>query len=126
MRTQNPKPTKAGYIRLKRNGRMVMEHRLVWEEENGPIPPGFELHHVDHDKTNNDISNLQLVDRLTHRRIEEGWVQAAASWMKRCRACDEYKIVGPDNWYMRKKDYPSDLCRPCQIVANVNHRRQKP
>ena len=40
----------------------VMEHIRVWESETGiPVPPGFCIHHLDGDKTNNDISNLCLM-----------------------------------------------------------------
>ena len=45
----------------------VKEHHLVWWENTGQrVPKGFILHHKDHDKTNNDISNLQLMSRSEH------------------------------------------------------------
>ncbi len=40
---------------------MVMAHRLVWEQANGPIPRGVEVNHKDLNKQNNRISNLELV-----------------------------------------------------------------
>lgn len=49
-----------GYVRVNTGGRRVGEHILVWEEHNGPVPLGGTVHHIDLDKTNNDISNLQL------------------------------------------------------------------
>ena len=36
-------------------------HRYVWEHEAGPIPPGFEVHHIDGDKANNSLDNLCLL-----------------------------------------------------------------
>lgn len=36
-------------------------HRAVWEEANGPIPEGYVVHHVDHDKANNLLDNLTLM-----------------------------------------------------------------
>lgn len=58
---------KSGYYR---NG-TVMErlHRYVWCFYNGPIPKGYEVHHIDLDKSNNDISNLALLTRSEHHRI---------------------------------------------------------
>lgn len=41
-------------------------HRYVWEFYNGEIPKGYHIHHIDHDKSNNDISNLKLIDGKEH------------------------------------------------------------
>lgn len=43
-------------------------HRRVWADANGPIPEGFDVHHKDGDWTNNDLSNLEVVDAAEHRR----------------------------------------------------------
>lgn len=44
-------------------------HRYVWEYYNGDIPKGFQIHHIDHDKSNNDISNLEMITRTKHMKI---------------------------------------------------------
>lgn len=44
-------------------------HVFVWEYYNGPVPKGYEIHHIDLDKSNNDISNLQLLTISEHRRL---------------------------------------------------------
>jgi hypothetical protein len=36
-------------------------HRLVWECSKGPIPPELQIDHLDGNKTNNRLSNLDLV-----------------------------------------------------------------
>lgn len=41
-------------------------HRYVWEYNNGAIPEGHHIHHIDGDKVNNDISNLQLLSASEH------------------------------------------------------------
>ena len=41
-------------------------HRVVWEYHNGEIPNGHHVHHVDQDKTNNQISNLECVPASEH------------------------------------------------------------
>jgi hypothetical protein len=38
-------------------------HRLVYETFAGPIPEGYEIDHIDCNKTNNAIENLQLLTR---------------------------------------------------------------
>lgn len=47
----------------------IYMHRYVWEFYNGKIPKGYEIHHIDFDRGNNDISNLQLVSKAEHRKI---------------------------------------------------------
>ena len=47
----------------------LMLHNYNWEKENGKIPIGYELHHKDLNKTNNQIENLQLVTPKEHTEI---------------------------------------------------------
>tara|TARA_B100000700_G_C14755691_1_gene719672 strand:+ start:177 stop:794 length:618 start_codon:yes stop_codon:yes gene_type:complete len=44
-------------------------HRVVAELKTGLIPRGYEVHHIDHDKTNNHPSNLQVLTVAEHRAI---------------------------------------------------------
>lgn len=57
------------YIHVNVNGKTVAEHRLVWERANGPIPKGFEIHHIGGNSKNNDLTNLSLMTRSEHHRI---------------------------------------------------------
>ena len=44
----------------KRKGYLL--HRVVWESVTGePIPSGYEINHIDEDKTNNKKSNLNIL-----------------------------------------------------------------
>ena len=51
------KKLKTGYI-----------YRLVYQNFVGPIPEGYQLHHINGDHRNNSIENLQLVIREIHRK----------------------------------------------------------
>lgn len=44
-------------------------HRYIWQKYNGEIPKGFDIHHIDKNKDNNDISNLQLLTITEHQKI---------------------------------------------------------
>lgn len=44
----------------------IKMHRYVWECERGPIPEGYIVHHIDHDKTNNAIENLEIMTHGEH------------------------------------------------------------
>lgn len=48
-------------------------HRLMWEETNGPIPPGQCLSFVDGNKRNIVLDNLQLVSRAELGRKNVVW-----------------------------------------------------
>lgn len=41
-------------------------HVYVWRKHNGPIPAGYHVHHVDEDKSNNDIENLRCIPQKQH------------------------------------------------------------
>lgn len=53
----------AGHLGVGIDGKRYQVHRLVWCMHNGPIPDGFEIDHVDEDKTNNRLGNLRLASR---------------------------------------------------------------
>lgn len=52
--------SKAGYIRIRYQGKVEYVHRLIWEHVNGPIPKGMHIDHINGDKSDNRISNLRL------------------------------------------------------------------
>lgn len=43
-------------------------HRYVYEHVNGKIPAGYQVHHIDHDKGNNEPENLELLTKSAHMR----------------------------------------------------------
>lgn len=46
------------------NGKRL--HRVVWEYHNGKIPDGYHIHHKDHNRYNNSIDNLQMLEEKEH------------------------------------------------------------
>lgn len=59
-----------GYIQvISGKHRTQFLHRLIWEKHNGEIPKGYQIHHIDGNKLNNDISNLQLISAEEHTRL---------------------------------------------------------
>jgi hypothetical protein len=58
----------AAYFSPRRPG-MGRLHQEVWRFHNGPIPDGYEIHHVD-DVGDNRIGNLRCVTRGEHKRLD--------------------------------------------------------
>lgn len=52
-----------GYYQTPNGNKM---HRDVWEFHFGEVPEGYVVHHKDEDKTNNDITNLELMGWSEH------------------------------------------------------------
>lgn len=116
--------TKKGYHRVwdTKEKRYRFKHNIVWEEHYGKIPDGMQVHHIDHNKLNNDISNLKLVDSLTHKRIHSGCVEKDGVLYKPCRKCNELK---PINDYYKRKVGISPWCKQCCVKNAVENKKRR-
>ena len=52
-----------GYVLVGFNGRSISVHRVIYTLVNGNIPEDMTIDHIDNDKTNNNINNLQLLSQ---------------------------------------------------------------
>ena len=50
------------------DGDRELMHRYVWMKNNGLIPPNHDIHHKNHDSTDNRIENLELISKSEHAR----------------------------------------------------------
>lgn len=118
--------TKKGYLRHRKDneGKLRMEHCLVWEEHNGKIPIGMQIHHKDFDKTNNHIDNLQLVTPLEHKRLHSGCRIVDGEWEKKCSVCETFKKCTKDFWYFSRGWMTGTICKKCFIQKSLNVRKE--
>lgn len=60
----------SGYKRIYINGQRFALHRYVMEQHLGrKLLESEHVHHIDGDKSNNDISNLQVMDIKEHSKL---------------------------------------------------------
>lgn len=56
---------KVGFWKNGKN-KLFLIHRLVYQTFVGEIPSGYDIHHVDGNPRNNNVSNLQAIDHRKH------------------------------------------------------------
>lgn len=56
-----------GYVEMRVGGRKRLVHIVIWEVHNGPVPDGYEVHHQNHDRADNRIENLVLMEVSAHK-----------------------------------------------------------
>src|SRR5664279_3748113 len=105
------------YVCWKDNGKQQRQlaHRWIWEQANGPIPAGMEIHHRDHDALNNDIKNLMCVTPEWHdnhhQRLREDHVWIDGVEHRRCQRCSTYKRLG--EFSIRRAGTFHGYCQDC-------------
>lgn len=102
--------------------------RWVWEMENGPIPPGAQIHHRNGDKTDDRLENLQLaMNDAEHKEIHYGERYRSApdgAAERKCTQCNEFKPV--EKFHTRRtRSGTSFLVSPCRDCTNSHRRRRR-
>ena len=57
----------AEYLYTSHKGKSILKHRKVWIDKYGAIPSDCIIHHIDGNKFNNKIENLECLTRAIHR-----------------------------------------------------------
>ena len=96
---------KTGYYLSSRkiNGKRPRLHRYVWEMNNGNIPKGCHVHHKDQDKSNNDISNLELLTRKQHLSMHANELMTEEAKEKRLENMKKHVLPSASKWHGSKE-----------------------
>lgn len=89
----------SGYIKVcvrAADGKVCVdyEHRVAYRATHGEIPPGFDIDHIDGNRSNNEPANLRAISRAEHMRKHHldrrpSHIVIDGVEHKRCRACNE-------------------------------------
>lgn len=63
-------------INAKKNVNWKQKQRLVWEQEHGPVPEGMFVTFLDGNRENFDLSNLALITRAEHARLNQSGLRS--------------------------------------------------
>lgn len=72
-----------GYYKRIEKGHPRYLHRRIYEAHNGAIPEGYHIHHLDGDKSNNEISNLVILQGREHEHLHwEAKTEKQVQWYR--------------------------------------------
>lgn len=108
-----PETLKNGYLRclLNKNGQQkhVLVATAVWTAFNGPIPEGMEVNHIDEDKSNNRLDNLNLMTRKEN-----------VNWGTGTKRQQEKMINGKLSKRVYRYDLNGNLLKIYESLSEVN------
>lgn len=101
----------------------IHAQRWVWINHYGSIPEKMDIHHKDGDKGNNEICNLEMLDRSEHlrRHWKEGGfdlekrrkqLSEARVWLKTPQGRKKQSLDAKEGWRKRQPFIKS--CEECQ------------
>ena len=96
--------TKDGYLAVRFQRKLLMVHRVIWELVHGVIPEGMEVDHIDHNRTNNFITNLRLVSASDNQK-------------NRSRRADNSSGVTGVHWNSRKKKWVAAIRANSTVIT---------
>lgn len=136
------KDKKSGYyLSNNANGKRYRLHRYIWSKYNGDIPKGYEIHHKDQNKDNNNIENLMLVSSQEHKKIhsksltkeQREKMRKNMNEVARPKAIEWHKSKDGFNWHkeqykisLGKMEKEKMICKYCgKEYYSINHNNNK-
>jgi len=98
------------------------EHQLVVKAAGIDVPQGYDIHHKDENKRNNNLSNLQVLPHGDHMRLHHGIdpsePKAHEYVYEECPSCHKIHMV---QYRCTKRSNYTGLCKSCNGRLNGVH-----
>ncbi len=88
-----------GYLVCLVNGRTIAVHRLVYETFNNEIPEGYEVDHINFERDDNRLCNLQLLTHAENLKKRRPWSEFGRLFK------EHYNTTSTDNMYIYQREY---------------------
>ncbi len=93
--------------------RTLRLHREIWRFYNGEIPEGMAVHHIDGDPFNNNVNNLQLMQKIKHLNMHgDEWIKTEKC-RDTCRKNAVRRLQEDREHTFLKKTEKKHLCINC-------------
>jgi len=132
----SPRRSLRVYFHAPRGSGKTVYHRDLWESVYGPIPPGYLIHHKDHNPLNNALENLVCLSPAQHAKQHpevagmpaarlEAIRPLASAWHRSEAGRAWHKDHGQRSWDQRQS--VMDTCDHCgKLYATFFVTRSRP
>lgn len=108
-------------------------HRLIWFAVNGELPDDYDVHHINENKDDNSISNLEIISHQDHVTLHWGDKKHTSEHIEKCIAPQrkqvaQYAISGelvniwPSTKEAHRNGYDSGQISQCARGLRANHK----
>jgi hypothetical protein len=102
--------TTKGYGMVQIGGHSYRVHQWVWENANGPLPLGHNLHHLCHNTRCRELSHLELLTASAHW-LEHGLRGSAKVNHDKTHCKNDHPLDGDNLWVEKNGARHCKACR---------------
>ena len=106
---------------------VMSAHRFVWMLAHGEIPEGHHIHHRNHDRSDNQLSNLECISSTDHARHHyHKRTGLRASQLRWCQSDEGRKTLSENMRKLRADAVERTFtCRHCGDSFKTKHPQQR-
>jgi hypothetical protein len=108
--------------------RWLVLHRYIYEKQYGKIKDGYEVHHIDLDKNNNNIENLVVMSYSEHRSLHNKTKKFLEQRIETNKRPDVIDKIQAKHAEIRKEKNIIANCKTCGkefLISKMDVNRRK-